>query len=68
MEPAERTIMMTEKASPRLNPKSMPAAIAARATRKPIFKIPPRKEKSFLVVKATKVRARKRARVANPAC
>ncbi len=60
--------MAPENQMPRLNPKSIDAPIKARATMNPTLIMPPRKLKSFLVVKAITVRAMKSPPVAIAAC
>ena len=61
--PANSTIA-PENQMPSLKPNTTPAKMMPIATRPAIFKKPPRKEKSYLLVKAVKVRPATRARVA----
>ena len=67
MEPPAKRTMAPENQMPKSKPIKMEATMRPMATKPPIFNMPPRKEKSFFVVKATKVRPAKSPRVITPA-
>ncbi len=67
MAPAAKATIMVQKTTPRLNQNKILVTITPRATKPPIARILRRKEKSFLVVKAVKVRPPNNSAVIIPA-